>query len=496
MDSVIRWAVILFVVVQSTTFSIVASHGYTHGEGETRRDASSDSWESLPDVLKEIQPQTNRAFDSKSSGDVTAMGIILDENRILTTKVPGELFFEGDIYLGPEVQRNAIVNVDRLWPGGIVPYEIDPSFDSTSRATILDAINEYHKHTCIRFVARSTQADYIHVYPGSGCWSYVGRSGGKQAVSLGQGCARHKVTPMHEFMHALGFHHEQSRTDRDNYVYILWQNIQDAMESNFEKYGTDYIQDLGASYDYFSIMHYYSKAFTIDGSSTILPKQTGVSESDLGSSQGFTSTDKYKLNALYDCDGGGGGGETGDGSKWREDLRCGSSYPLSDGSPSQCDPNGIYPCCAPSGWCGNTVQHCDCASCTDYSGTGTGGGSTTKWREDLRCGASYPLPNGSPAECDPNGVYPCCAPSGWCGNTVHHCQCSTCTDYTGTGGGGGGGSTTKWREDLRCGAGYPLPNGSPAECDPNGVYPCCAPSGWCGNTIHHCQCSTCTDYGR
>lgn len=58
------------------------------------------------------------------------------------------------------------------------------------------------------------------------CWSDVGRMAiGKQIISLGHQCYT-PGTVMHELLHTLGFFHEQSRADRDEYVTIHYDNIE------------------------------------------------------------------------------------------------------------------------------------------------------------------------------------------------------------------------------------------------------------------------------
>ena len=50
----------------------------------------------------------------------------------------------------------------------------------------------------------------------------------------------------------------------------------------------------------------------------------------------------------------------------RSDGKCGPLNPLSDGSPSQCDPKSTAYCCSDLGICGSTTAFCDCPDCVNY----------------------------------------------------------------------------------------------------------------------------------
>jgi len=220
--------------------------------------------------------------------------------------------FEGDIEnVDPSVGKNALRGDWFKWPKNTIPYEIASSFDDRERSIIAKAMNEYQEKTCIRFVPRNTEKGYIFITKAGGCWSSVGRTGGRQQLSLDRGCV-YTGTVIHEFMHAIGFFHEQSRTDRDEYVKIVTENILSGREGNFKKYGQDKINHLGAKYDTCSVMHYPSWAFAkTRGLKTIEVVKGGACT--IGQRDGFSDTDVRKINTLYNCDpdkypnvGGGG----------------------------------------------------------------------------------------------------------------------------------------------------------------------------------------------
>lgn len=192
---------------------------------------------------------------------------------------PEELgsYLEGDILIPinqSSSARNGMVAQSYRWPNAEIPFEIVGSFDARSMDLIEKAMIAYHKNTCIRFKRRGMERDYISIQNSqSGCWSSVGRIGGSQVVNLqSPACTTMVGTIIHEFMHSVGFLHEQNREERDQFVSIMQANIKRGYESNFVKAAKGTASGFGVGYDYGSVMHYSDKAFSANGQPTIVTK--------------------------------------------------------------------------------------------------------------------------------------------------------------------------------------------------------------------------------
>ncbi len=252
-------------------------------------------------------PQTNKSLDLPAgmfrAGDTTEEVTItmfkrntgLQNSDAHFTEIDGMAFLEGDIMLGDaNTIRNApdslgigIKGEKFRWPDGIVHYVTVNALASRVKA----AIDHWEAHTPIRFVKRTNEADYISFEQQTGCWSWVGRQGGKQVISLDTGCGLGAA--IHEIGHALGLWHEQSRSDRDQFIEIVAENIIPGRESQFDKHIQDGT-DLG-TYDFSSIMHYPETAFSKNDLPTIRVK----GGQSIGQRSGLSPNDIASIKLLY-----------------------------------------------------------------------------------------------------------------------------------------------------------------------------------------------------
>ena len=69
----------------------------------------------------------------------------------------------------PFAPQSAVVRNERsLWVDARVPYILDNSLGTVARQAIQEAINEYATRTCVRFVPRNSESDYVRFFRGSG----------------------------------------------------------------------------------------------------------------------------------------------------------------------------------------------------------------------------------------------------------------------------------------------------------------------------------------
>ena len=194
-----------------------------------------------------------------------------------------------------------------LWTDGVVPYAVSNSVPNQSRVN--DAIRHIEAMTAMRFVKRTNAnagryPNYIEIISnGNNSWSSsaIGMRGGRQVIRYADGHSWPIL--VHEFLHAFGVYHEQSRSDRDDFVEIRWNNILDGPPppgeinalGNFQKKSgaVDYFD-----YDYGSLMHYHGTSFAKDRSKpTIVPRKPGVT---IGQREAMSYGDRQTIAKMYE----------------------------------------------------------------------------------------------------------------------------------------------------------------------------------------------------
>jgi Astacin (Peptidase family M12A) len=239
------------------------------------------------------------------------------------------VLIEGDIQVSPEFYQRlraaerspqlAPVKQDtKLWPNGVVPFEFDGNVSAENRTKMTDAmaVLEGVANVDFRHCANNDcSGNHLHIQNSDKNNSFVGMKGkgvfdwsGAQDINIFNWNDQFKI--VHELMHSLGFGHEQSRSNRDNYVRINCGNIQDGCDENFKIMNdtTGY-----GRYDFDSVMHYGQCGFSRNASCpstsaefpdggitiTVLEPNHAQWQSNIGQRDHLSEMDRVGVSFLY-----------------------------------------------------------------------------------------------------------------------------------------------------------------------------------------------------
>lgn len=224
----------------------------------------------------------------------------LNGQSITYEKKDGKNFFQGDIVLtDKQLAEGQSANKGGAsfsrWPGGQIYYTVASNMGSINANKIATAVNEYNTKTNTQWIPRTNQTNYVEFIFGSSSgsdgWAHIGYQGGKQTISLDQYISVGSV--IHEMGHTVGLYHEHSRKDRDQYLSIQWNNIQNGQAYNFNIYNSG--TDIGP-FNINSVMMYWPNSYSKNGLPTI---KRANNTNFTYTRTGFTTGDINTINTMY-----------------------------------------------------------------------------------------------------------------------------------------------------------------------------------------------------
>ncbi|KAK0409239.1 hypothetical protein QR680_004426 [Steinernema hermaphroditum] len=262
-----------------------------------------------------------------------------------------EYLYDGDIVLTPHQVDHLFSRSKRqaskaffpkthwLLNESFISYFFDKSLPPHVRNKIRAAINFWEQNTCVRFKENGDGQPKIRFYRGAGCFSNVGKiwTAKEQDLSIGKRCEHFGIIA-HEIAHALGFYHEQSRYDRDQYLSLNLWNVKRQAISNFRKETPETNINYDLPYDFGSDMHYSEEGFAINKMRPVMVARDSLHQHTMGQRIAPSFLDVLMMNKHYQCLG-----------------RCNSANTVCHNG-GYSNPNDCSKCICPWGFGGD---HCD-----------------------------------------------------------------------------------------------------------------------------------------
>lgn len=227
---------------------------------------------------------------------------MIDGNQTTVKEVNGEFYISDDEVLSERqfnilkrlandgietTERSAIIaDFVKRWTGGVWYYTI-----VSSRSTeIQQAMSWISNNSNVSFVERTSQSQYVTIYdadPNVDATSYsnhIGMEAGNKFIVIHPSQGVGSIA--HEILHSLGFFHEQTRPDRDDFIQVYTNRLPADPNIRFQYEINPLSQGIG-TFDFNSIMLYPSTyngiiiMETLANGSTWLSQRDNLSNGDI-----------------------------------------------------------------------------------------------------------------------------------------------------------------------------------------------------------------------